>query len=90
MHDRSFFLFITFYGFATYIMLDMFIAVVLDNFTYWYEESNVDGGHTREDFRTYVSAHYGSLGQTRSRAIPQPLSLLPSSSTSRPLVSNSA
>jgi hypothetical protein len=52
---RSFFVFIIFYGLATYILLDMFIAVVLDNFTYWYDQSSAEtGGHSRTDFRKYV------------------------------------
>jgi len=54
MRRRSFFLFILFYGIGTYIMLDMFIAVILDHFTYIYEDD--DEAITRNDLRNLKEA----------------------------------
>ena len=53
---RSYALFVLFYGFGTYIMLDMFIGIILDNFSYWYNEDESSVRLTRDDFRKYVHA----------------------------------
>lgn len=51
----SFFLFLTFFVIGTYICLNLFIMVILDNFSYWYQsEDGMVTRITRDDTREYA------------------------------------
>ena len=58
---RSYFIFLTFYTFGTFLTLNLFIVVILDNFSYWYQQDSVR--LERNDFREYVAR-----GRARERA----------------------
>ncbi|KAF9115096.1 calcium channel protein [Mortierella sp. AM989] len=49
----AYFLFLSFYIICTYILLNMFIAVIISNFSFAYQQDSITTLITREDLRNY-------------------------------------